>query len=387
MAYFRKRGDKWSYTIDIGLDPITGKRRQATKGGFRTKKEAEAAAAKVVAEIADGTYIKENNILFEQFAQDWLDLYRSGGAKESSIRQRMFQVNALNKHFAKLKLRDITRQSYQRAILNMSKTNGFNTLSGIHGVARMIFRKALEYDVIKSDPTEYVKLPKNNNEDNDEVPKYMEKEQLAAFLKLAKERGLESDYMIFLTLAYTGMRVGELCALKWKDINCEAGTISINGTLYNPREASDDYTILTPKTKTSRRTIDVDPIIFTELETHRSRQNIVRMRHRKTYHDMDFVFARLDEHCGYPIKRRTIEWRMDRLIQMMDLPHRLTPHSLRHTHTSLLAEAGVSLEAIMKRLGHKDDRITRTVYLHVTRTVQKEASEKFGALMRNVVKM
>jgi integrase len=62
----------------------------------------------------------------------------------------------------------------------------------------------------------------------------------------------------------------------------------------------------------------------------------------------------------------------------------LTPHSLRHTHTSLLAEAGTSLEQIMERLGHTDDKTTKQVYLHMTKTMKKEASHKFAKLMENL---
>ncbi|MGE7604678.1 tyrosine-type recombinase/integrase [Peribacillus sp. NPDC097675] len=62
----------------------------------------------------------------------------------------------------------------------------------------------------------------------------------------------------------------------------------------------------------------------------------------------------------------------------------MTPHSLRHTHTSLLAEARVSLEQIMDRLGHIDDQITKNVYLHVTQDMKKEASHKFAELMRSL---
>ncbi|WML43138.1 tyrosine-type recombinase/integrase [Neobacillus sp. PS3-40] len=62
----------------------------------------------------------------------------------------------------------------------------------------------------------------------------------------------------------------------------------------------------------------------------------------------------------------------------------MTPHSLRHTHTSLLAEAGVGIHEIMERLGHIEDDITKRVYLHVTKTMKTEASKKFGELMRNL---
>lgn len=63
---------------------------------------------------------------------------------------------------------------------------------------------------------------------------------------------------------------------------------------------------------------------------------------------------------------------------------KLTPHSLRQTHISLLEEAGVALEQIMDRLGHSDDQITKNVYLHVTKEMKKEASQKFSQLMRSL---
>lgn len=75
---------------------------------------------------------------------------------------------------------------------------------------------------------------------------------------------------------------------------------------------------------------------------------------------------------------------MARLLRVSDLPEGLTPHSLRHTHTSLLAEAGVGLEEIMQRLGHIDDDTTRRVYLHVTKQMKKEAAKKFDDLMDNL---
>lgn len=78
---------------------------------------------------------------------------------------------------------------------------------------------------------------------------------------------------------------------------------------------------------------------------------------------------------------------MKRALEISNLNRRLSPHSLRHTHTSLLAEAGVGLTEIMDRLGHEDDSITKRIYLHVTKTKKAEASQRFAELMNNVVKM
>ncbi|MFC4025470.1 tyrosine-type recombinase/integrase [Oceanobacillus longus] len=79
-----------------------------------------------------------------------------------------------------------------------------------------------------------------------------------------------------------------------------------------------------------------------------------------------------------------VQHRMARLLAIANLNLDLTPHSLRHTHTSFLAEAGVGLEQIMDRLGHSDDQITKDVYLHITKELIKEASQKFGQLMRSL---
>ena len=128
----------------------------------------------------------------------------------------------------------------------------------------------------------------------------------------------------------------------------------------------------------------MDAVVLAELENHRARQNIVKMGHRKTYYDKDFIFTKMKRNHGYPEIIETIESRMARLLKLASLNQELTPHSLRHTHTSLLAEAKVGLEEIMERLGHADDEITRRIYLHVTKTMKKEASQKFSELMRNL---
>ncbi len=92
----------------------------------------------------------------------------------------------------------------------------------------------------------------------------------------------------------------------------------------------------------------------------------------------------MERQYGYPIVIKTVQNRMARLLRIAGLNSELTPHSLRHTHTSLLAEAKVALEQIMDRLGHSDDQITKNVYLHVTQEMKKEAPQKFSELMRSL---
>lgn len=87
--------------------------------------------------------------------------------------------------------------------------------------------------------------------------------------------------------------------------------------------------------------------MFNELEKHLAIQNEVKMRHQKTYHNHDFVFVDLVKKHGYPIYIKKDENRMTRILKLAGLNHELTPHSLRHSHCSLLAEAGVPLQDTM----------------------------------------
>lgn len=144
------------------------------------------------------------------------------------------------------------------------------------------------------------------------------------------------------------------------------------------------YQLVPPKTKNSKRTILVDKEVIAALIKHKEAQDKIKERLSNDYYDKDFIFAESKLHPRYLIFIKTVEIRMARLLKIAGLSLKLTPHSLRHTHTSLLAEAGVGLEKIMDRLGHSDDDTTRNVYLHMTKGMKKEASHKFGKLMRSL---
>jgi integrase len=342
-------------------------------------------------ELTQGTYVAEKNTTFKEFSERWISIYEaSGRVKISTVRVRRHEMGNLTPYFEHLKMKDITKKRYQDALNDLMK-KGFadNTLDGIHGTGRTIFKKAVSEDIIKIDPTQFAFVPKVQKtveelESEKEIPKYLEKEELALFLKTAYEMGLDRDYQIFKTLAFTGIRVGELCAMKNSDIDHVEHTINITKTYYNPTNNTVKYHLLPPKTKSSFRKIEVDPDLLKVLDDYRKEQNVIRMKFRDRYHDKDFTFAKTEKNPGYPELTKTIENRMARLLKLAGLNTDLTTHSLRHSHCSLLAEAGVSLETITERLGHQDDEVTRIVYLHVTKPQKKEASQKFAELMRSL---
>ncbi|MDQ0216487.1 integrase [Oikeobacillus pervagus] len=175
------------------------------------------------------------------------------------------------------------------------------------------------------------------------------------FLKTAKNRGLEHDYLMFLILAYTGIRVGELVALKWKDIDFVNHSISITKTYYNEKNNTFQYQLVPPKTKKSRRKIIVDEGVINTLKNHKEAQNQVIERLGDAYYNKDFIFAKTERQHGYPIVIQNCQNRVARQLKIAGLNPELTPHPLRHTHTSLLAETRCSFKQIMDRLDHSDD--------------------------------
>lgn len=400
-GHFKKRGcicepkhctcnNTWSFVIDVGKDPKTGKRKQVTKGGFKTKTEAEAAASALITEVHSGTFVKESDILFKDWVTEWLHHYIERTCpKPGTIRLRQYSVNKLLPYFAHLKLKSITDAMYQAA-LNDLKKQGFtrSTLEGIHTTGKMIFQMATKKKMLKVNPTEdaYIKkdektLINPDEEDDEGLPVFFEKEELATFLNTARDKGLYMDEAIFITLAYTGMRVGELVALQWKDIDFNKKIIRITKTYYNEKNKTTDYQLVSPKTKKSKRRIIVDEMVIDVLKKHKEKQEQIISRLGKNYNNNGYVFAGICRYPGFPILIKFVGTRMARLLEKTKLNPDLTPHSLRHTHTSLLAEAGVDIEEIMERLGHEDENTTRKIYLHVTNEMKKEASDKFSKLM------
>lgn len=401
MAYYHKRGctcgkkkkctcgAKWSFTVDVGIYPTTGKRKQETGDGFSTKADAELAVATILYELKNGLLIKESCKIFKDFSTEWLKDYKTTHkVKPGTVRIRRHETNLMMPYFEFYKIKDIKKKMYQD-MLNDLKEKGYadNTISGVHSTGRMIFKMAKEYDLIKTDPTEYARLPRTLKtveelESDIEIPKYLEKEELTLFLETAKTKGLPDDYEMFSLLSYTGMRVGEMAALKHKDIDFEGNTLSITKTYYNPSNNTVKYELVTPKTTGSRRTIDVDRDVLDLISKHLVKQKAIRMKFRDIYHDKDFVFVNSKRYPGYPYLIKIIEERMARILRLAGLNKDLTPHSLRHTHTSLLAEAGATLPEIMDRLGHINDDTTKIIYLHVTKPKKKETSQKFSELMK-----
>ncbi|AVM23228.1 tyrosine-type recombinase/integrase [Bacillus pumilus] len=393
QKYETKKGIRWMYVIENGIDPKTGKRQRIPKRGFLREKDAKQAAAEMEYILGKVKLDMKHKITFKELCDEWHSVYKLSGVKNSTLRTRKKEIKHLNKHLGHKKVKEITDKDYQKMLVKLKEAGELSkgNISNIHSVAKMVFRRARQQKIILDDPTEFAQLPKDIKtveelENQSIEDKYFEKTELKTFLDTAN-RDFDHEYFtMFFLLAWTGMRVGELAALKWSDVDFENNSISITKTYFNDKDNTKEFEILTPKTKGSIRVIDIEPEVISVIKKHKAIQNKIKIAIKDEWFDGNFIFGRMKrtKYYGYPPFVKTIENRFNSVLKKSGIQKKLTPHSLRHTHTSLLAEAGVDLHRIMARLGHTEDKTTRLVYLHITSDRKKEASKMFGDLMRTV---
>jgi integrase len=205
--------------------------------------------------------------------------------------------------------------------------------------------------------------------------------QLAAFLRWSAEHS--PLHAAWWTLAYTGMRRGELLALRWRDIDLDAATIAIKrsvGVVRNKGEGA-EIREAAPKTDKSRRVIDLDPATVAVLQAWRWERELAASALAR---DTALVFSDLEGAHLHPERFwRTFKATVARCRKELgeDAPPVITIHDLRHTHASLLLSAGEPVKTVSERLGHASVAVTLTVYGHVMPGDQQRAAARFAALL------
>lgn len=384
----------WSCVADGPADPVTGKRKQIPRRG-KTKREAMDRVNEAINSLTnDGIDLSVGkNTTFDTLAAEWLVTYSLTGVKKNSVRIRRNEIDNLNSCFGKVPIVKITHSVYQNALNELAPEFSRNTLQGINGTAGMIFRYATRVKKIKDDPTVGAIVPKKRKtvEEIKADPveeSYLEHEELEEFLAAVTKYGLYLDLERFYTLAFTGMRSGELCALQKEDLDFENGIIKINKTLYSETNNMRLYELTPPKTDGSIRDIETEKPVMDMLKRIVRRNDKHKLQYRHMYddfHDNNFVFCRDN---GYPFAPKNILDRMNRLVEKTSIEKNATPHIFRHTHISMLTEAGIDIATIMERVGHEDIETTMKVYTHVTNKMKKDASHKltnlYGDILHNI---
>ena len=380
-SYDQIAKNNWRYRISLGKNTETGKYEYISKTGFKRKSDAKHQAEMIERQLRNGDYIAPSSSTFKQVADDWLKQYAN--VKVSSVRAREKAIQHAIERFNTKPIQTIKKHDYQRFVDDMSAQYSKNYVDSIVASTNMIFKYAYDTRLIKAMPSEGIKRPKKKVsveelEDIEIHKKFLEKDELFQFLEIAKyHHSPQNSFEVFTTLAYTGMRAGELLALKWSDIDFENDTISITKTYYNPNNNKKNYQILTPKTESSIGKISVDPHVIQLLKDYKV--NVQDAWKNELYVDNNFVFTDVN---GYPLVIKKLQLWIKAILKKTDITNKqISTHSFRHTHCALLIEAGVQ-----ERLRHKDINTTMNIYAKITNSYKKDASHKFSQLMENVSK-
>lgn len=379
-----KSGLTWECFADAPRNPVTGKRRMIKRRG-RTRGVATKRVNDAINELLDSNLSGESRkiITFEQLVDKWFKVYDATGVKRNTIRIREAESNILKRYFAKSPVKRITHHMYQSALIDLdNKKYAKSSISGVNTCANLVFEYAVRIGLIKYNPANGAVIPKRTMtieelEGSDLSDTHFESYELDLFLNEVIKRGLRIDKELFFTLAFSGMRPGELVSLKKNDLNFEDNTVRISKTMHNENNSTKNYMVTTTKTN-QMRTIGVSSQVMQMLKVLVHHNDKHKMKYRTLlddFHDKDFVFQREN---GYPYSTLFIARRMKRVLKLIKFKKHLTPHSFRHTHITMLAESGTELSTIMERVGHVDPNTTLKVYTHVTDKMKSESMDKMS---------
>lgn len=349
MSFFRKRGKKWYYTIELESG---GTRKRVERVGGRTKAEAEKARAAALAEYTQtGSIDKGAKITYRELADEWV---RDSLSQARPSTQRNYK-NILKNHIlpviGKKLIRDIRPRDLQALMNKEAKTASTSLMNNIRAVLSLSFDFAVFCEYLRDTPLRGVKTPKARPLKERRAFTQEEFQQLIDHLK-AKRPELLLPVMISY---HTGARCGEVLALTWEDVDFEVRTISITKTVL-----MDDSVQETTKSESGMRTIAIGQKLIKLLKAAHAQQAKDKMRYGKFYRDSGRICRHED---GTPISRGNAV-AVNRYCTK-HIGEGLCFHSLRHTHATMLLEAGEDLELVSKRLGHASISTTAKVYSHV----------------------
>lgn len=384
MASFRKRGSKWEYRIRF-VDRRTGKSKETSKGGFKTKKEAQLAALEAEQEVNYYGFANNGNELVETYVEEWLETYKKPFLKPITytLQERVVRLNIIPR-WGHYKLVDITRNDYQKWINELRDHYSEGTTRRIHSIMSSALDAAVnDFNILRENPVVKIKIPKEIQE-TQEI-KYFTKEQLDKFLsslktpqKNAKYKHSIQYYVLFSLMSRTGIRIGEALALTWDDIDLNTNMLSINKTLVYPLNST--AYLSTPKSKFSVRTIKLSDDIVKLLKKHRlNRKEMYLMYKNYKAPDTNIIFH---QHDGRWLRTNVVRDYFKTVCKRECLPI-LSPHSLRHTHAVHLLEAGANIKYVSERLGHASVKITADTYLHITEKIENDALEMYQRYIEN----
>lgn len=391
----RKRGDKWEYRFEAAK--IEGKRKQISKGGFRTKKEALEAGTKALVDYNNtGKCFLPSEMSFADCLDEWMKNYCKIELKDTTIDgyEKIIRLH-IKPILGMYYLKNITTLDVQN-FLNTKFNEGFsrNRMSSFKGVINNCFRYAKKMGYISTNPATDARIPSSRAKPS--VPTRSKKREIITpenFSKVIERFPEGHSCHLPLILGYrAGLRIGEVFALTWDDINFKNSTININKQI---QWINHEWIFTDPKYD-SCRIVTLDDNTMSLLK----RTNLLQKKAQLLYGSYrKQLYCSLNKALNYSANGSIIQMVMQRedgtFIQPRVMQHcssvvhhkmgieKFDFHSLRHTHTSMLLEAGVEPKVVQERLGHKNIETTLNVYAHVTEHMKDTATEKLNLIYKS----
>ena len=359
--------------------------------------------AEIAKDISDGIKAEARYTTINELYELWKDLKR--GLKDNTFEnyKYMYETFVRNqiggKRISMIKKSDVKRY-YNYLVDERGLKAG--TIDSIHNVLHQIFDMAVDDDYIRNNPSNNVlkELKKSHVFQTEKRRGLTEPEQELFLSYLRDTSNVQNWYSVFAVLLGTGLRVGEATGLRWCDIDLEHGIINVTHTLvyYDHRSSEGKkgcyFNVHTPKTEAGKRQVPMLGFVKEAFLMEKERQELLGV-HCEVIIDgyTDFIFI---NRFGNPQHQSTLNKAIRRIIRNCndeeflknDSPEVLLPHfschSLRHTFTTRMCEAGVNVKVIQDALGHKDITTTLNIYTDVTKELKMAEFEgldqkfKFG---------
>lgn len=373
--YSTTKGKFWQVRGYLGVDELTGRKKQFFRKSFKTKKEAQRAYRQALVDFELGVQRDQyKNLTYNQVYHEWLEGYKNT-VRDSTLKSRMrlFELNILPT-FGKMRINKITGRHLQKAINKWHKQ--FSTYKRVYNLCIKVLEFARKRGYIQNNPSYQVIIPTNKVEYEFEKKnhgkQYYTKDELKQLLVALETMQTKKWLCFFRILAFGGLRRGEALALTYGDIDFQNGLIRINKTL--SQGLKNKLQIELPKDG-EPRTISIDPITLGIIKQWRLEQqkNLIGLGYNAMSKDQ-LVFSKYKDNTWIdPSAPRNA------LVRICD-KHNLDLikiHGFRHTHVTLLMEAGVPYKDIMDRMGHSELDVTK-IYTHITKDALDNTAQKFA---------
>jgi len=375
-----KRGNSWSFVIRV-TDARTGMSKPRWVGGFATEAEAKEARDSARVAARHGAYVDKNRITVKQYLGDWLDAHAMEIKPATLATYRYLVKHYVNVHIGHMRLqavRPTTLSGLYRDLLVHGGKGGRPlsraTVDYVHAILRKAFNDAVRSEqLLVTNPAERAKRPRGGPRG---VRVVWTAAQLRTYLNAAGPHRLSAFFRV---AAYTGARRGELCNLRWTDVDWDAPSLGIKGSVGVIAGERIEGT-----TKSGReRIVSLDAGTVDVLRAQRRRQVENQVALGDAWTETGHVFT---SRYGVPVNPDAMTALMAKIIRAHNatLPPEAPAlplarlHDLRHVHATHLLLAGVPVHVVAERLGHADPSVTLRVYAHVLRQHAAGVAEVFA---------